>query len=489
MKQMYVKVLTFWATKAYESLSVNRHVWTGLAIEAGACPFLVSLLHFLPLRIKLLSLDLFVFRRKVQKARPPLALERNRSSVGSIVYTCSVQKYKHSSKLNVRPIRPRLSEGTSGENVTDEHVRRPDGDWSKIVQNCMPHTGKHEGHQNRKQVVGKNREKINNKRPFDSGRIHDHLVGIEGVLVGAMIIAWHKVCQGIHNDQAKEGSPDTLHTNQEQRWSWDVHRHDLFLEYKLQCLDEGTSHDKEDAPYRVTGLDFLLRLGRRQHCRQSNQNDRYNIPKYTDPLEAEEVISEDVLLHQGDKDDTAATQHLVDRYVEKLQTHHAKSSGTQIEHRRDAQEEVHPNGKVRRWRFRHFAGRRPALLQKRIRFGRNPAPFGIALLTLHLRIGPLAVAAGLLVNIARKGYPERQDHPVHNNAKGHTDEHAKGLEDGLGKLLGLTGDAGGMHLHHQLRAKGAGRSGHNGGDEYEQLGEATFLLRVVCSSHYKVLVG
>merc|ERR1711935_856278 len=57
-----------------------------------------------------------------------------------------------------------------------------------------------------------------------------------------MITSWKIIYQGIDNDKAKDSSPQSFHSNEQERRTWDIHGHDLFFKHELHRLYNRTRH-------------------------------------------------------------------------------------------------------------------------------------------------------------------------------------------------------------------------------------------------------
>mmetsp|Transcript_43888 Transcript_43888/g.105898 ORF Transcript_43888/g.105898 Transcript_43888/m.105898 type:complete len:293 (-) Transcript_43888:75-953(-) len=290
-----------------------------------------------------------------------------------------------------------------------------------------------------------------------------------------MIVSWKIIDQRVHNQETENGSPQAFHANEQERWTWNIHRHDLLFKHELHGLDNSACHNQNDTQQGVARFIFVIVFRFVEDGSSTDQEDSHDVPKDSHPLKAEQVITQNMLLHQCHKNNTRPSQQLVDTNIDVLKSHHTKCCRRQIEDGRNGQEKVHPNWKLLCTR-RFFL----FLLDKRVGFLINGSIcFGTRCQTLCL-VGRLVGG----MNITWKWNLEGNNHFVHHQTKHHTDKHSKCLKDWLLKHFLFTGNSFAMKFHHGFGADGTSCSTNNCGQEDQQLGKSTFLGGVASTTHY-----
>jgi hypothetical protein len=325
-----------------------------------------------------------------------------------------------------------------------------------------PHAVEHEGDEDGKQIVGEDGEEVDAKGDLDVGTLHEHGPRVEGVLVAAVVGSGNVIDDGVHDQQTQHGAPQSLHPNQQQwRSAGLVHGHDLLFKHELQRLHKGAGHDEGHAQQRFGRINAGVIALAVEDCRGAHQQNGHDVPHDADPLEHVEAITEDVLLHQSDKNDSGAAQQLVNAHIEVSQPHHAQRGRGQVENRGDRQKEVHPDRCSVNFGGR-MGGTLGGWMQERVPFCggiTSTAAKPRQLVPLLFLLLPLLTDE--LVLVARKGNSKIKNNPVHDQPEHHPDKHSKGLKDWFGKRFNFARDAGAVHAHHGLAADAAGRARRN----------------------------
>ena len=147
--------------------------------------------------------------------------------MGGVVDCGSVEEHGHAAELYVAPDCPLLPEG-GGDAVVDEEVGSPDGDGTEVVEDGVPHTVEHEGHEHGECVVEEDGEEVEEEHLAKLGGVLHHSKCVVRVLhCSSNVTSGEGVADGVKDEDAHDSSPESLHADEEEGGGGDLHGHDL----------------------------------------------------------------------------------------------------------------------------------------------------------------------------------------------------------------------------------------------------------------------